>query len=386
MKINSNSVSKKVINIFSPFYFPEVNGMSFVVQKNVEAALALNYDVNVFTFNGATSISTERVFTFDISGNGSLMSPIKGEIDIFLHTAILLSKAECINILHGWHSAFTNTILDNLDLMKGKTFVYSHGTGFSTNENIGRRLIRKFNYWGHRQKLINYMGKVAGMIFLTDKINHRRCFDNNYYTKLNRFTLFNPIPERKVDHDWTLYHSNPFGNLFNTPGRVAFCLSNYEKVKNQEYLILLAIKYGFKLICIGSEPTNYYRYLVKLVSERDFNNQIKLLYKQDDNIIVSAYKQSDFFLFASRNDFSPLVLIESAKYQTPFLSFETADTDRPGGFFCKDKKEYEAKIKYLLNLKKPELMQLGMMGLLYYEKFHSTDKYTSKLKLFLTNN
>ena len=59
-------MSKKVINIFSPFYFPQINGMSFVVQKNVEAALALNYNVNVLTFNGATPISTEHVFTFDI--------------------------------------------------------------------------------------------------------------------------------------------------------------------------------------------------------------------------------------------------------------------------------------------------------------------------------
>ena len=379
-------MSKKVINIFSPFYFPQVNGMSFVVQKNVEAALALNYNVNLLTFTGATSISTESLFTFHIYGNGSLMNPIKGEIDRFLNTAILVSNEDCINILHGWHSAFTNTILDNIDLIYGKTFVYSHGTGFSTNENIGRRLIRKINYCGQRQKLIKYMEKVYGMIFLTDNIKHRRCFDNNHYNQSVRFTLFNPVLERNVDFCKPIHHYNPFYNLFELPGRVAFCLSNYEKVKNQEYLIYLSIKYGFKLICIGTEATDYYRYLVKFVSDHGYNRQIKLLFNQNDNIIVEAYKQSDFFLFASRNDFSPLVLIEAAKYQIPFLSFETADTDRPGGFFCKSKKEYERKVKYLLDLEKPELRQLGRMGLLYYEEFHSADKYINKIKLILTNN
>lgn len=117
---------KKIINIVSPWYFPTVNGLSHLVQQNVEVLIGLDYEVNVFTTKDSISVSNETVHGFDMKGNGSLLSPIKGEVEIFLNCMILNSVNVDLIIVYGWHSSFTNVILDNKQRFTARICLYSH--------------------------------------------------------------------------------------------------------------------------------------------------------------------------------------------------------------------------------------------------------------------
>ena len=56
--------------------------------------------------------------------------------------------------------------------------------------------------------------------------------------------IFSTILERS-EGNFSNYDNNI--SKFEPGIKIAFCLSNYEKVKNQEYLIKLAYKYNFYL-------------------------------------------------------------------------------------------------------------------------------------------
>jgi hypothetical protein len=376
----------KTINIITPFYYPTINGLSNVVQKNVEVLLSLNYKINVFTSCGSKSFSNEIVYEFDLKGNGSLFNPIRGRKNLFLESIEAHSINSELIIIHGWHSSFTNLVLENFNKIHAKICLYSHGTGFETNENWLLKFIRKINYIGERKKMDCYFKNIDYMIFITKKVNHPRCYDLLNFKK-NKFFINNTVNYRKIISNSSRKILSDINNLVNNKKyqRLLFCLSNFEEIKNQLYLIKLSKIYNFKLICVGSNSTRYMIKLRQYIITHNLSEQVLLLYQQDDFTIDWLYKNSDFFIFASKNDFSPLVLIEAAKYKLPFLSYETADENRPGGFFCKNKFEFEERLNYMLSLTRNELQKLGLNGFNYYQKNHTPDVYQNNLNNFITN-
>jgi hypothetical protein len=197
--------------------------------------------------------------------------------------------------------------------------------------------------------------------------------------------LLNPIIDRNININEFEFAKKSYENFFKTDLKVAFCLSNYEEIKNQKYLIDLVIKYSFKLICVGSKETEYYLKLKKYVKKNNLQDKILLDYDKNDSTIDWLFKNSSFFIFGSRNDFSPLVLIESSKYGLPFISFETADSNRRGGFFCANKEEYENNLQLIIQSKKTDLEKIGLEGMSFYLQNNSYISYKNKLGIIIKN-
>lgn len=377
-------MKSKTITVVTPFYYPQVNGVSHVAQKNVEALLDLGYDVIVLTHAEGVSKGNEKVYAFDVKGNGTLLHPVRGEKRKFVEKSILSSRDSDLMILHCWHSWSTNLILDNYHNLKSKVFVYSHGTSNrSSNFNL-YFILRYTNYFFESIKLMKYFKIIDGLICITDNSTHYRCLDIKNIDISNKNLLPNPIIGRNVNVKDSVNAKERYLNFFNTDLKIAFCISNYEEIKNQRYLLELVKKYSFKLICVGSKKTPYYDTLEKIVSHNGLEDRVILDYNVDDSSTEWLFKNSSFFLFASKNDFSPLVLIESSKYGLPFLSFKTADNDRLGGFFCKDNHEYEEHLQQYISGKN-ELNKIGSEGLMYYEKNNSFESYKNKLSKIITN-
>jgi hypothetical protein len=372
---------KKIINIITPFYYPSVNGVSIIVQKNVLALLEFNYEVNIFSSNTAKPLWNENVLCFDLSGNGSIMNPIKGDIEIFKTKLLNYSKNTEMIILHGWNSAFTNITLNISSDLNTKLIIYSHGVGFISKENFFKRNIRKLNYFGAKSLINKYLKIIDGIIYITNNKNHVRCYDIINYKNKNKYYIYNTISERIVNENMQYLHKSIFFSFskFSNDDPVCFCLSNYEEVKNQMFLIKLSYKLNFKLICVGSSKSNYYHKLVKLINNLNLSNQVLLLYDQKDDIIDFLFKESKLFLFASKNDFSPLVLIESMKYKLPFLSFETVDNIHPGGFYVKNNLDFENKLSFLLFKNITDLKNIGNDGFDYFNKYHSNEIFKKSI-------
>lgn len=368
------------ITIITPFYYPQVNGVSHVAQKNVLAFLELGYNVNVLTNKQGKSISNEFVYGFDIKGNSTFLRPIRGDKKDFISKAILYSQDSSLIVLHCWHTWSTNLILDNYSKFKSKIFVYSHGTSTKSRKFNLYFIVRYFNYFLESLKLKKYFQLIDGLICITDNLNHYRCLDLKYIDSNKKKLVLNPIIERKIDVSNLKIAKDRYESFFKTDLKVALCLSNYEEIKNQKYLIDLVKSHSFKLFCIGSQKNNYYNKLERYVEENDLTDKVLLGYDLDDSTIDWLFKKSSFFLFASRNDFSPLVLIESNKYSLPFISFNTADSERKGGVFCANKKEYEYQLKLYIKSKKEDLKRIGVEGEFFYNQNNSFYSYKEKLR------
>ena len=371
----------KIINIITPTYYPAVNGVSFVVQRNVEALIKLGYSVNVLTSEGAIKFLSENVYVFKIKGNGTFINPIKGDIASYIDMLNRLSSDAELNIFHAWHSWSTNLILKVNFLPDTKNIIYSHGTSFDSLEPVIQRFSRRILYFDEKNKIKKGIKKIDGLITIVENKAHPRCYDNKIFSG-KAYYLPNPLPLRKIETDSLTFELD---SLFSNDKRTAFCISNFEPIKNQLYLIKLSKEYSFNLVLLGSKPTRYSQRLINFIDEEKMNDQVKMFFELNDSTIQMLFKSADFFLFASRNDFSPLVLIEANKYGLPFISFLTADAVNPGGIFCRNSKEYAVAINKYIQSAKAELTSIGVAGQKYYEDFHSFSKYTNNLNDCIRN-
>lgn len=221
---------------------------------------------------------------------------------------------------------------------------------------------------------------INGLISITDNVEHYRCLDIKNILSSKKNLVLNPIIDRNVNMLEIEKAKNRYEDFFTSHLKVAFCLSNYEGIKNQKKLVQLLKKHSFKLICVGSKKTPYFSELKDYVEKNKLQNRVLLDYDVNDSAIEWLFKNSSFFLFASRNDFSPLVLIEASKYGLPFLSFKTADSNRKGGYFCSNDIDYESKLKLFINNTKEEMDKIGEEGLMFYSQNNSYDSYINRLE------
>lgn len=377
-------MGSKVITVITPFYYPEINGVSHVAQKNVEALLDLGFEVNVLTKTTGQAKTQEKVYGFDVEGNGTLFFPIQGDKKKFIEKAISCSEQSELLILHCWHSWSTNLILDNYEKLKSKVYVYSHGTSNKSSRFNLYFILRYINYFFETIRFKNYIKKIDKLIGITTNTNHYRCVDLSIIDSSKKSFLPNPIIGRQVNSADYLAAEQKYSSFFDTELKITFCLSNYEEIKNQKFLIELVNKYPIKLVCVGSKKSLYFQELKDLVAKYNLEDRVLLECNINDSTIEWFFKNSTLFLFGSKNDFSPLVLIESSKYELPFLCFQTADYSREGGFFCKTNEEYEEKLKCLLQ-DGSDLKKIGLEGKKFYEKNNAFESYKNKLNNIITN-
>jgi glycosyltransferase involved in cell wall biosynthesis len=374
----------KNITIITPFYYPQVNGVSHVAQKNVDALIELGYNVIVLSNEQALAKTSETVYGFDIKGNGTILNPIRGDKKEFIDKALSYSNEASLIVVHCWHIWSTTLILENYNKFKSKIIVYSHGTSTRSWKLNLYYVLRCINYFFESYRLKKYYKLIDGLISITDNVNHYRCLDIKNILPSRRNLILNPIIDRNVNLLEVEKVKNKYEDFFKTNLKVALCLSNYEGIKNQKHLVQLLNKHSFKLICVGSKKTAYFSELKDYVKKNKLGDRVLLDYDVNDTTIEWLFKNSSFFLFASRNDFSPLVLIEASKYGLPFLSYKTADSNRKGGYFCSNDIDYETKLNLYINNSKEQMHKIGEEGLMFYSQNNSYESYKKRLRYVIS--
>jgi hypothetical protein len=368
------------INITTSSYFPSVDGTSIVVQINVKALIELGHDICVYTSEGSLSKYGETVYTFNIKGNGRLFNNFNGQIKEYTQLLKENSILGSLNIYHGWHSWSTHLAL-NLNLKDVKQIVYSHGIGFNTLEPFFIKLFRKLLYYGQKKKLVHYMNILDAMIFISNDIKHPRNYDYFNFNK-QKFLIDNPILNRDTNFkDTDETKINYIENILRDSNKLFLNISNYQSIKNQLFLINLinSFEYESNIIFIGSKGNKYLDYLKTYTNRLSNKHRIHFFTNVSDYIIEYALSKSYCFLFASKNDFVPLVLIESNKFSLPFISFKTADVKRKGGVFVKSKDEYINMFKIFYNKNLNQLKSIGTEGYDYYINHNTYDIYKKNI-------
>lgn len=381
-------MNQKIVNITTSTYHPKVNGLSLVVQQNVKALLSLGFEVNVFTCNGSLPIENEKIFTYNIIGNGRIFNGIKGEIDKYINDLEQESNSVILNIHHAWNAWNTNLALQNRHRLSNKQIVYSHGIGFDSLESWPRKKLRNILYYKEKIKFKKYISIIDGIIFLVDNKAHPRCFDQKIIDlSIPQFIIPNPVIERSISRtDNDVLIEKKIIDFLKGNEKVVLNISNFEKIKNQKLLleILTTSKLKFKIVLVGSEKTYYSKKIEQLIKQHGFDDRVLILYKISDHNTKLLLETADFFAFTSLNDFVPLVLIEAIKFGLPFISFKTADISIQGGHFCSYILEYKTVFQNLINFSNKELSKIGEQGKEYYFNHNANNYYLKNIENFVS--
>ena len=229
------------------------------------------------------------------------------------------------------------------------------------------------------------MTKLDAMIFISNDINHPRNYDFLNFNK-KKFLIDNPIINRENNFKETdLQIINYIEDILLDSKKLFLNISNFQSIKNQLFLIDLINNYEYEsnILFIGSKSNNYLKYLKKYTNKLINKHRIHFFANVSDHIIEYVLSKSYCFLFASKNDFVPLVLIESNKFSLPFISFRTADDKRKGGVFVKNNIDYLNTFKSFYNMNINDLKKIGTEGYDYYINHNTYTIYKNKINNML---
>lgn len=103
------------------------------------------------------------------------------------------------------------------------------------------------------------------------------------------------------------------------------CISNYGPLKNWE-MVLQAYSMAdipdSTLVFIGTEINDYAKKLIANSQEKRLN--ALFLEHLPREKVVAAYHEADFFLFSSKIECFPLVIVEAMASATPFIRINIA--------------------------------------------------------------
>jgi len=355
----------KSIYVITPFYYPEINGVSFVVQKNVKALIELGYSPIVLTKCGSKSISSEKVVTFDLKGNGTIANRINGEVDKYLNFISKMSKDSLV-ICHCWHNSFSNLFLDNT--INRRITLYSHGTSFLNSSSLIKNFPRIINYIPEIISFKKRLNKLSVLTSITLNKKNYRCHDLKLF-RGKVFFIENPGIDRSFDENAEI--QVPYKDYY-------LIISNFEKIKNQYWLIknIIKNKISENFVFIGSSKSKYF-FKIKKLLRKSRDNNIKLVVGASDSETSFYLKNCKTLLFPGKNDFSPMTLIEAIKYNIPFISFNTVQMHPKCGYYTNNKRDFIGRI-----LNNRETIKTDNSE--YYEDVFSFKKYKENIEKLIS--
>jgi glycosyltransferase involved in cell wall biosynthesis len=166
-------------------------------------------------------------------------------------------------------------------------------------------------YW----LLPKYLRRYDHIIYLSDNYQDKEFGDRHGITHCST------IGNGALDEEF-LFPKSGFRKKFGISTPLMFlCVSNYGPLKNQEMVLDAYSKANIPdstLVFIGTEINDYAKHLIS-ISQHHKLNTIFLDHVPRETV-VNAYHEADLFLFGSKTECFPLVIVEAIASATPFIS------------------------------------------------------------------
>lgn len=300
--------------LVTPFYFPEVNGMSISL-RNYMANTSVNFEI--WTTNKyAESEKGELVKIFDVSGNGSLLRPslgrdknkLKGELDY-------LTSRDSV-YLWGWDSAIVNLVLDSSCL--ARIIMISHGTSF--------RGVQKILNLSNFLRLEKRLQKLYKLYVLSHYTSGPRVVDVRIAHKLKLEVEY--VSLKGLDREVKDSTAIKQGYIY---------LSNPDRVKAHVRLCWLWPKHTSPLYLLYSRQ-NYRISISKLIVYLR-GIEVYFVHTTDQSEANKYIAKSSLGIFVSNDDFVPLVVKEYLNMNLAVLSIVNYGNEK-GAIYVKDWKTF----------------------------------------------
>jgi glycosyltransferase involved in cell wall biosynthesis len=352
-------------------YHPKVGGSEEVVKQLSERMAARGHDVTVATMTEPTRKSLDingvKIKEFDISGNN--VRGIKGDPKPYID---YVTKSQFDVVMNYAAQIWsTDLLMPHLDEIKAAKVIVP----------CGYSALKDPEYSGYFKKLPNYLKKYDTAIYLSRHYQDKQFADQH---KLSNSLV---IPNGADEGEFELPISN-FKRKYGVKTKyVLLCVANHYNLKGHQFVIDAFNRLGRKdtsLVIIGNPVVDGYRKWrvecykqCKMASLK--NQRIKVLTNVPRTDVVSAYKESDIFVFGSMVECSPLVIFESMAAGIPFISTDVGDIKERAKFgkLVESPEEMASDINYWLN-NPDERDKIGKSAQAEWKKKYSWDKITDQ--------
>ena len=342
---------KILISVFT--YPPDHNGVARAAFSQAEGLSKLGYNISVCTsFNSNRNMfygKNNKIKIFEFNINGGPNKGYFGESDKYKN--FLLSNNFDIIFFHCWQTWNTDIALKINSKISGKKILISHGV--SANLFLPVRSIKSWlSYRPYIFKMRYNILLFDHIVFLCDKVDKNRFYDV-YLAKKHHLKNFSIIPngiEIKINN----YEDIPFKKEFKILTKYLILnISNFDNLKNQKMAIAAFIRSKLQdtsFILIGGNKNSYFYKLKKIIKKNNYEDKIFLLNNVSQLFIKKAYQEATIFLFTSRSEVQPFVLLDAMAAGLPFISTNVSCLSNcEGGIEVKKIDEICNKMKFLLD-------------------------------------
>lgn len=340
--------------ITTPTFPPYNSGLGNAAMRQAQALISLGVEVVVAT-GGASRNTREdgngwRVEEFNVSGSDSLVNPIRGNAGSY-RDFLLGSKFDVI-LMNAWQTWSTDLCLRHLADIPGKKILYSHC--LSTNvvfwDRPFKSLARYLLWRPYFFRLKGVLRQLDALIALAPTGCDTRFEDVKMARALGVpiFVVPNAISEEAM-------RSLEGGLLSREHRNQIMSVGSYDWLKGHDFVLrtyaMSAAKNAIALKFFGQEFTPYVEKLKRLAVELGIADQFLSFHEGvSGNELLEEYKKSLAFVFGSRTECQPLVLLDAMATGTPFVSRSSGCIDSlPGGFAAFNEKLAAASLDRLLS-------------------------------------
>jgi len=384
-------------------YYPDIDGVAYVIQNVSERLAAHGHTVTV-----ATTYHPERDFEmlngvkichFSVSGNQ--VFGCQGEIESYTDFISSFKGDILVNYAaQNWLSDLVYPLLHKLRCKK--LFIPCGYSGLHDD----------------RYKL--YFAEMPGILKKYDHIiYHSANYQDKYFGDDHGITHYSIIPNGAQEDEFLKPQSGFRQRYGIRTSKLFLSVGNFGAAKNQEFVLRAYLNTGISdstLVFIGAAFNSYswkvlrkdpnrnglYNPIFKyrtLLRRHIFNHlypihclegpsirglNVKILEQVPREMVVSAYHEADLFLYGSIVECFPLVIVEAMASGTPFITTNCGNVaELPGGVVVSSTSEMTQTICLLAD-KGSAWEKLSQEGRLAWERHYQWDKIAESYeKLFL---
>ncbi len=295
-------------------------------------------------------VSGAQVEEFGILGANCWLNPIRGEVGSY--ERFLLESDFDVILMNAWQTWSTDVCLRHLSDIPGKKILYSHCV--STNvifwDTPLKSLARYLLWRPYFFRLKKILRSLDALIALGPSGCDSR-FDDVKIARVLGIPIF-VVPNTVSEEAMSALDESAMGMERRTQ---IISVGSYDWLKGHDFVLrayaLSAAKNSIPLKFFGQEFTPYVKKLKRMAAKLGIAEAF--LHFQEGvsgNELLEEYKKSLLFVFGSRTECQPLVLLDTMATGTPFVSRASGCIDSlPGGYAISNEHSAAASMNSLLS-------------------------------------
>lgn len=380
-----SSIRQLKILITTPSFPPFNSGLGNAVSRQAKILSSLGFIIVVAT-NGRERRSRidnslkVQVEEFNVSGSDSFLNPLYG--DLASYKMFLIESNFDLILMNGWQTWSTDICIKYLNIIPGRKVLYSHclSTNIFFIEQPFKSLIRYLAWRPYFFKVKKILKRLDALICVASEGVDSRFKDVRLAKGID-------IPIYVVPNalsDDAVYYSNIPAPDFDSRGQI-ISVGSYDWQKGHDFVLrayaMSASKNILPLKIFGQEFTPFTNKLKEQAKKLGIRDDFIYFYEGvSGKVLLEEYRKSLVFLYGSRTECQPLVILDAMATGTPFVSKSTGCIASLAGGSAVTSVKMAASSLNILVSDRLEWLNKSIAGLDAVKAYHNPSSVRTKLE------